>query len=101
MVSPEKMLVEVGDQAAWKVHDALLLCTESDFQGVTKLAMEVRQHLCQIPPKITDNCVRIMYLLAGGAFVMERCFAKVQVLTVRVRMENSLLRAAGVSESER
>ena len=65
MVSSEKMLVEVGDQAAWKVHDALLLCTEFDIQGVTKLAMEVRQHLCQIPPTITDNCVRIMYLQEG------------------------------------
>ena len=62
MVSPEKMLVEVGDQAAWKVHDALLLCTESGFQGVTKLATEVRQHVCQISPTIADNCIRVMYL---------------------------------------
>ena len=31
------MLVEVGDQTAWEVHDALLLCTESDFEGTTRL----------------------------------------------------------------
>ena len=65
MVSPEKMLVEEGDQAAWKVHDALLLCTESGFQGVMKLATEVRQHLCLVSPTVTDNCIRIMYLQEG------------------------------------
>ena len=37
MIVPQKMLVEVGDQTAWEVHDALLLCSRSGFQDAMKL----------------------------------------------------------------
>lgn len=37
MIVPLKMLVEVGDQTPWEVHDALLLCSGSDLEGTRKL----------------------------------------------------------------
>lgn len=37
MIVPQEMLVEVGDETAWEVHDAFLLCTESASEGARKL----------------------------------------------------------------
>lgn len=37
MIVPLEMLVEVGDQTPWEVHDALLFCSGSDIEGTTKL----------------------------------------------------------------
>ncbi len=37
MIVPQKMLVEVGDQTAWEVHDALLFCSRSGSEDTTKL----------------------------------------------------------------
>lgn len=37
MIVPLEMLVEVGDQIAWEVHDALLFRTGSGSEGATKL----------------------------------------------------------------
>ena len=37
MIVPQKMLVEVRDQTAWEVHDALLFCSRSGFEDTTKL----------------------------------------------------------------
>ena len=36
VVVPHKMLVEVGDQTTWKVHDALLSSNELDSDGTMK-----------------------------------------------------------------
>ena len=40
MVVPQEMLVEMGDQTAWEVHDALLLCPRSDFEGSAKTRLD-------------------------------------------------------------
>ena len=37
MIVPQEMLVEVGDQTAWEVHDAFFLYTESASDGARKL----------------------------------------------------------------
>ena len=39
MVVPQEMLVEMGNQTAWKVHNALLLGPSSGFEGSAKTGL--------------------------------------------------------------
>ncbi len=64
MVVPQQMLVEMGDQTAWEIHDALLLCTGSDSENATKL-----KTCDEYPPAFLSNghrsCTRSIYRREG------------------------------------
>ena len=91
MIVPQEMLVEVRDQTAWEVHDALLLCTRSKFESATKRSnfwFEDYQHLFQYVQsqyvQSGDQMLEMKYVPARGALNEDSYVADLQVWAVKM-----------------